>query len=406
MRKTAFFALVPLLAAGLQAQSVSARGGSEIAVRVLSPSPLTNEPIRFELSDPGYIAAFMIYPGHGVRLLYPESNGDEQLWSAGYHSTQLYTSRWDDDIYHAVLGGTGFGPHYLYVIASRYPLQVSRFVHRPALLASSVGQTDARSFLVDVEFDALINNAIALGNDATWDADSYMLWPGSSIDAGSYAYSYGYDGGAYAMRYATRFITCYDGTVRAVPENYPFNSCGHRQRPYVTHVPTAVGGQIARVTPPTVLPSIVGGRSTRTAVKAPTPGPSVTAFTAAGPVEVADANGRSLREGDDDVVWHEENGVWVARSYAGRDHAGHGREAEAGGRFRDGRYDGRERSAQQARNDVPGMVYHAPRLAPAPGFSNHPNTVTRAEAPRAATPRAATPRAAPPASSGGSRRAQ
>jgi hypothetical protein len=262
MRTTAVVACVSLFAGALSAQTSSSavlQGGGEqgVTVMVLPPSPQTHEPLRYVLSEPAYVAAFVVYPGAGVRLLSPSVNVAERVRRGGYNTEQLIGVSFDNDIYRAVLGPELPGPAYLYVIASRHPLDVARYVHKPLSLASAIGERESRSFYTDVAFDALLNNAVNLGDDSSWDSDMFMLWPGSESSAGL--------AGGIAQndlpsaRYTS--ILCADGTSRVVPINYPFIGCpGHAHiRPRTEAVqPVQQVQQSASASPMISAPSLGG----------------------------------------------------------------------------------------------------------------------------------------------------
>jgi hypothetical protein len=222
MRMTALIACVPLMAGALAAQTTTndrlpGQGGQGLTLMLLPPSPETHQPLRYVLSAPAYVAAFLVYPGAGVRLLYPLVNQPEKLHDAGYNTDELIGASFDDDIYGVVLGPTSPGPVYLYMVASKHPLDVARYVHKPMTLASAVGEKEARSFYSSVAFDALLNNAISLGDDSSWDSDMYILWSG--VDSPR----------ARAQTQLAR-VLCADGTTRMVPFNYPFTGCPGQQR--------------------------------------------------------------------------------------------------------------------------------------------------------------------------------
>ncbi|MEO7218792.1 MAG: hypothetical protein ABI026_11410, partial [Gemmatimonadaceae bacterium] len=127
MRKIALVVAASLMAGTLAAQESSSgkfenATSGELRVTVLPPTPQMHEPLRYQLSAPAYVAAFVVYPGSGVRLLYPLINTPERLQRAGYHADQLIGKSFDDDSYNVVLGPRVAGPAYLYVIASRHPL--------------------------------------------------------------------------------------------------------------------------------------------------------------------------------------------------------------------------------------------------------------------------------------------
>ena len=264
MRMTALIACVPLLAGPLGAQAttsdrLSGQGGRGLTLMLLPPSPETHQSLRYVLSEPAYVAAFLVYPGAGVRLLYPLVNQREKLHSSGYNSDELIGASFDNDSYNVVLGpnAQGNGPVYLYMVASKRPLDVSRYVHKPMTLASAVGENESRSFYSDVAFDALLNNAVSLGDDDSWDSDVYILWP--SVD------------GSARGRTQLARVLCGDGTARDVPIDYPFSGCPGQQhvRPIAevlrpvqrTAEADAQSASPSFANGPTVLPTIVGDRA-------------------------------------------------------------------------------------------------------------------------------------------------
>lgn len=271
MRLTASVVCVSLFGAALGAQApgnASAAGEGVQGVKVLLLPPARHAPLRFVLSEPAYVAAFIVYPGAGVRLLYPVVDASEQLHTAGYNIEQLFGDQFDDASYRAVIGTTFTGPAYLYVIASRNPLDVGRYVHRPMRLASSVGTVASRSFYAHVAFDALLNNAVALGDDASWDSDVRVLWPGTGGTAAGRA-------DVPRLQYST--LSCGDGSSRPVPLNYPFSGCqgdshlrvnaqatvqSQQLRTAVasTQIENATLASRASNEKPTVLPTIIGTR--------------------------------------------------------------------------------------------------------------------------------------------------
>ncbi|HWG34524.1 MAG TPA: hypothetical protein VN650_10175 [Gemmatimonadaceae bacterium] len=261
---TALVACVPLLAGALGAQATTSdrlpgQGGQGLTLMLLPPSPETHQPIRYVLSEPAYVAAFLVYPGAGVRLLYPLVDQREKLHTAGYNSDELIGASFDNDIYNVVLGPNahGIGPVYLYMVASRRPLDVARYVHKPMTLASAVGEKESRSFYSDVAFDALLNNAVSLGDDDSWDSDVYILWP--SVD------------GSARGRTQLARVLCADGTAREVPIDYPFAGCPGQQHvlpvaQVLRPVQRTAAGDAQSASPsfangPTVLPTIVGDRA-------------------------------------------------------------------------------------------------------------------------------------------------
>jgi hypothetical protein len=361
-------------------------GGQEVAVKLLPPDLDMHQPLRFVLSEPAYVAAFIVYPGAGVRLLSPTIDTPERERPAGYNVDQLIGGWFDNDAYRVVLGPyLSNGPAYLYVVASRNPLDVGRYVHRPMRLASAIGEKEARSFYSDVAFDALLNNAVSLGDDTSWDSDVYMLWPGA--DNGRSTTS--------TLRYVS--LSCNDGSLQTVPENYPFIGClgQQRLRPVVRverqQVQQSVSAadqmrslqsQLKSSAPSqgaTVLPTIIGAHISNADREA-----AVERRVASQRVMYTAANG------EQEVVTRpyvtapsEQPSVQVIDEQAGRARGGHERNRAD--------YTPAERAAWQARSDN-SRAAEAPRTfaTPRQATSLHltPNPVQRSEA-RMAQPREA-----------------
>ena len=296
MRKTAIVACLSMLGTALAAQTSTTekfanQSDRGLKVMVLPPSPETHEPLRYRLSEPAYVAAFMVYPGSGVRLLYPQVDAPERLQRAGYNVGWLPMS-FDNDAYRAILGPTQNGPAYLYVIASRHPLDVARYVNRPARLASTIGWNETRSFYSSVAFDGIVNNAVSLGDDQSWDADVYTIWPQDAADRQRSAAQRGspWSGGY-------RLIVCADGNARAVPYNYPFTGCSGdvRVRAKVPALKPVVQQTASAAPPQTAAPSAAA--STAVALANSGAAPSM-GIGAAAPTVLPTIIGKRLAEPD------------------------------------------------------------------------------------------------------------
>jgi len=368
------------------------QGGQGLTLMVLPPSPETHQPIRYVLNEPAYVAAFLVYPGAGVRLLYPLVNQPERLQAAGYNTDELIGASFDNDIYNVVLGPNayGIGPVYLYMVASKHPLDVARYVHRPMTLASAVGEKESRSFYADVAFDALLNNAITLGDDESWDSDMYILWP--SVD-----------GSARGQSQLAR-VLCADGTSRNVPINYPFSGCPGQQhiRP-VTQINQPVQRTAlaeAQVTPaqttsrtalasrsfanaPTVLPTIIGDRAAaaeQRAARARAGDGNGRMITVANGDEAAGRAATSAAAGGSQVEVFDGSGR--DRNQARRDDHGPrarfspGQRQEWRQQHPDGRVGGSPSLAPNPR------LSPNPGLPPNPGMGEHQRSAPRYEAPR------------------------
>ena len=415
----------------LQAQQ---HGAQPMSVKLLPPSPETNQPLRFVLNQPGYVAAFIISPGEGVRLIYPLTNEEKLQW-AGFHTEALFGLHFDDDAYDVVLGrsmysaasfGVGYaqGPRYLYVVASRFPLDVSRFVHHPTALQQTVGYEKARSFYADDAVDGLLNNVVSLGSEDSWDTDVYMLWAPDWMDDSPHSFQE-----ALYWNMGTRVAVCRDGSSQIVPLNWIFAGCyGDSQlllsRP-VVNTPSTTQRIASGVEAPTVLPTIRGVRmksmpSTKTE-------PTVSGFltTAAGGVT---SDGVRLVDRSDEPqrtsTYTTVSGtpvVVIERGESLREREDGRRDAWRSHRREYPVEDGAPHLAPAPRlapNPVlspnPGLpptprMAPAPRLAPAPNIGESRMTVSpsprpepRHEAPRMEAPRitapVAAPRVAPPPS--------
>ena len=414
MRMTAIAACVPFVAGALAAQTTSSgrideAAGSGVAVMVLPPSPETHEALRYVLGGPAYVAAFVVYPGAGVRLLYPTVDVPERLHRAGYNTEQLIGASFDNDIYRAVLGPISSGPAYLYVIASRHPLDVARYVHKPMSLASAIGNRESRSFYGDVQFDALLNNAVALGDDQSWDSDVYTLWP-NSITSPGYAYN-GAGQGGLSDRTATdhyTYLLCADGGTRLVPINYPFVGCPGQSRvrpadlvprqiqqsasaaPAVpAAVPSSNGRNGVEVANSTVLPTIIGVRPTdaqrRAAIQQHAASQRFVYTAANGDQEVAaPVTQASSRAQFQTIDVYSDRSAERSRGNndAMHDHDSAERRAQLVGQARELRENGGAGSPRLSPNPV---LSPNPTLAPAPGFSapqRQPEAPRREFAPR------------------------
>lgn len=278
------------------------RGSQPVSVKLLPPTPAVNRPLRFVVNQPAYIAAFIVAPGEGVRMIYPLTSEEQQQW-AGLHDEPLVGLHFDDDAYDVVFGrspwsaasfGVGYaqGPRYLYVIASRWPLDVTRFVHRPSALQRTVGYASARSFNGEDALAALLDNVVSLGSDESWDADVYMLWAPAWLDSAPHSFQE-----ALQRNMGTRAVACRDGSSRIVPLNYWFNGCpGDARLLLVRPVQPSIQRLAAESESPTVLPTIRGVRVARAPAASAEPVANGFLMTAAGGVTT---NGVRLPDSED-----------------------------------------------------------------------------------------------------------
>lgn len=184
-----------------------------LEVRLLPPQ---DGFLRFVTSERAHVAVFEIAPDRGVSMLYPQlrvesarvsrvgTNVEFLPWRAQgrwfYASTPFYPS-------FAELGR----PTYLYIIASKSPLQVEDIRLRPARLRSAMGW---RSFLASDlsgtldDLERLVVPEIA-GDD--WSSDLYIIWPEAPLRQ------------PWQTRYV--FMNCPDGRTVVVPLGWNINAC-------------------------------------------------------------------------------------------------------------------------------------------------------------------------------------
>jgi hypothetical protein len=399
------------------AQAQRAGGGQPMSVKLLPPSPETNQPLRFVLNQPGYVAAFIISPGEGVRLIYPLVSQEKRQW-AGFNTEPLFGVHFDDEAYDVVFGrsmysaasfGVGYtgGPRYLYIVASRFPLDVSRFVHHPSELQRTIGYENARAFDSDYAIEGLLNNAVSLGSEDSWDTDVYMLWAPSWMDDAPHSFQE-----ALYWNMGTRVVACRDGSSQVVPLNWLFRGCYGESRLLLSRpVTSATTTQriASNVESPTVLPTIRGVRMARVPESKSEPTLSGFVTTAAGGVT---SNGVRLIDPSDEpqrtVTYTTRGGsevVVVERGESLREREDGGRDGWRRGRGEHGERrveDETPRLAPAPRLAPDPVLAPAPRLAPAPNVGEArmstpsiPRAEPRMEAPRIEAPRMTAPASAP-----------
>lgn len=360
------------------------RAQQALSIKLLPP--LYDQPLRFVLNEPAYVAAFVVSPGEGVRMIYPLTRSSESLQWAGFHNEPLIGLHQDDDAYDVVFGRSAWsyasyglsaaqGPRYLYVIASRAPLDVARFVHRPSTLQRTVGYENARSFDSEDAIDALLDHVVSLGADDSWDSDVFMLWAPDWVDNAPHSLAE-----AMRLNMPTRVVACRDGSRRVVPMNYAFSGCPGDARLRVTHPLHPSAPRVAAAPePPTVLPTIRGVRVAQSpTAKAE---PAVTGFLTTAAGGVSDDGVRVVDRGDESssaqtlTVVDEVPAVIVDRGGVRR-----GRGDRDGNR--DGNRDGsRDRDHRWFLHRADPVVGSTPQMAPAPRLAPNP---TLAPAPRLA----------------------
>jgi hypothetical protein len=149
----------------------------------------------FDVNQPVYVAVFDVRPSIAMKLLFPGPDDDGRV-EAGVHGvatfylTQAHEER--QALYTPAVGG---GEEYLYLVASRVPLDLSALAPHPTY-------------------------------DEDWDADVYIVTPAQAWPMSPH-----------------RTIVCDDrGTVAFMPVSYPFSIC-----PRYDHVVSSAGQQLAQI---------------------------------------------------------------------------------------------------------------------------------------------------------------
>jgi hypothetical protein len=149
-----------------------------------------------DANQPVYVAVFDVRPFMAIQLLFPGPN-DEGLVDAGVHGVApfyLTDAREERQVLYAPAAGGG--EEYLYLIASRVPLDLSAFAAHPIARVDSLMRT-------------VVNPLY--GED--WDSDVYIVSLAPTVPTRAH-----------------RTIACDDGTVAFMPVSYPFSICPRYDR--------------------------------------------------------------------------------------------------------------------------------------------------------------------------------
>lgn len=171
MRAIAAFALLATLAACASAPPAPIAGPLR--------AELTEDEFgtRVHLSAPAYVALFSVTPGAGAYLVYPRDVADRPMLAAGNH---LVVSRTSTRGRQTLSGG---GNTFLYVIASKEPLEVEQFQTGDRSVEDVIGQVNATSHDLEVVMSSL--DVAVMSTDATvagpWTSDVLTPWERLSV---------------------------------------------------------------------------------------------------------------------------------------------------------------------------------------------------------------------------------
>lgn len=148
------------------------------APRAAEPGPLKAEltedefGARVHLTAPAYVAVFAITPGSGTYLAYPRDEADRPMLGAGTH---VVIPRSTTRGARALSGNTST---YLYLIASKEPLEVEQFQTGDRSVREVIGTENATSQDLTVVMQSL--DVAVMSTDATvagpWTSDVLTPW--------------------------------------------------------------------------------------------------------------------------------------------------------------------------------------------------------------------------------------
>ena len=165
-----------------------------------------------DANQPVYVAVFDVRPFMAIQLLFPGPN-DEGLVDAGVHGVATFylTDAREERqaLYTPAVGG---GEEYLYLIASRVPLDLSAFATHPIALSRAADVT-GHALGPAAQIDSLMRTVVKPLYDEDWDSDVYIVSLAPTVP----------------MR-PHRTIPCDDGTLAFMPVSYPFSICPRYDR--------------------------------------------------------------------------------------------------------------------------------------------------------------------------------
>jgi hypothetical protein len=165
MRVIAAFAMLAALSACASAPPAAAPGPLK--------AELTEDEFgaRVQLSAPAYVALFRITPGEGTTLIYPRDQADRPLLATGTHVIVPRAST-------RGVRALGQGNTYLYLVASKDPLEVEQFQTGDRDVREVIGGENATSNDLAVVMSSL--DVALMSTDATvagpWTSDVLTPW--------------------------------------------------------------------------------------------------------------------------------------------------------------------------------------------------------------------------------------
>lgn len=149
-----------------------------VAARIL---PMFQGNIVFDVNQPSYVAVFDVRPFIGVEMIYPGPNDDGRAVGGVQAVGVYYLTQADDERRAMLTPPVGGGEEYLYLVASRTPLNLGDFAVHPIAL-NDYSHTWERGLPPYEQIDSLMRNVVKPLYDNDWDADVLILMPPGSGD--------------------------------------------------------------------------------------------------------------------------------------------------------------------------------------------------------------------------------
>jgi hypothetical protein len=190
-----------------------------VAARMLPPF---QGQVVFDVNQPAYVGVFDVRPFIGIEMLYPGPNDPGRATGGVQAAPIYYLTQATEERQAQATPLVGGGEEYLYLVASRTPLDLGEFADHPIAL-SEAAHVALKGLPPGSQIDSLMLRVVKPLYDVDWDSDVLILSPGPDSSTGN-----------------LRIITC-NGTDVSVPAGYPFKACPHQDR-LVPTVATAPGG--------------------------------------------------------------------------------------------------------------------------------------------------------------------
>jgi hypothetical protein len=194
-----------------------------VAARILPPF---QGQVVFDVNQPAYVAVFDVRPFIGIEMIYPGPNDPGRAIGGVQAAPIYYLTQATEERQAQATPFVGGGEEYLYLVASRTPLDLGEFADHPIAL-SEAAHVALKGLPPGSQIDSLMLRVVKPLYDVDWDSDVLILSPGPDSSTGN-----------------LRIVTC-NGTDVSVPAGYPFKACPHSDR-LVPTVATAAGAAGAR----------------------------------------------------------------------------------------------------------------------------------------------------------------